>query len=288
MIPDNLQRKLVHNITADDYKTLTRHLCALIDMGAQTAEMRKRLHEHLGSQLVPLMTEPGYETLTPVSAMLVAPPDNSIEGQHELIEQLAACNSDIVYAWIKSVLPAQPLAQHLRQATFAYGEQGNKYLLRYYDPVITPILYGNAPDDWQQWLFGPVDSWWFALPDQNNERWHELRGYSNSTVSASPKLILTEALMQKLTDDPLPYRIMGILQAREPDYFKDTCRGVAMARVEEHLKQAREQGLKDTENQIDYVVIHLLYPVLTQRSNPQWQQAMKQALAGRGRLSQLV
>ncbi|CAK7053860.1 MAG: hypothetical protein BACD_02602 [Bacteroides rodentium] len=287
MIPDRLSQSLFREITPATEKSPSNHyLCALIDMGAQKPNVREEIVKCLEAQLCPLITEPGYEAFTPLGAMLVVPSDDSIEGQHELIEQLAPYNSDVISAWITSVLPIEVLAAHLRQATFAFDEQGGKYLLRYYDPLITPAIYGRTPENWQAWFFGPVISWWFALPNEQTEQWHRLVGRQHMTTTDAPKLILTPELMQALTDDPLPYRLLLTLEKHCPEVFTHSCQGVRLAQIQTLLHEARQSGINDHDNLNDYVLINMRYPSLAQTGNPQWRWAIQQAMAGRGRLIQ--
>lgn len=297
MIPPKLQHQLLNEVfvfgqgaTTAAGPTPKGYLYALIEMGAQSQEKRSQLNEQLQGWLYPLLTEPGYEPLTRLGAMLVAAPQASFESQQQLLQRLEGENSDVVATWISSILPPEEMAGHLRQAAFAHDAQGQLYLLRYYDPLITPVLYGNAAEDWQRWFFGPIISWWFAQPSASDVEWLQLRGYQtpSGANTPAPRLLLTQALLQALESDPLPYRLLPLLEALNPPVFTQNCRGMRLAQVQALFAQARKQGLADPDSQCDYVRIRLQYPALAQAGNARWQQAMAQARKGQGPLARLL
>jgi len=297
MIVQSMQHKLLRDVLSATGEK-TGYLCALVDRAAITDEQRDELNIKFASHSYPLIVEPGYEKATPLSAMLIAPADDSRQAQYDFIEQLQTYNSDVVSVWITSVLPTAQLADHLRQTTFAHDEQGKAYWLRYYDPLITPVLYGYAPDDWQQWFFGPVISWWLARPTARNEQWHQMVGFKTmpatpvqydpeDTSTHVPRLILTQALWDKLQNDPRPYQLLQALEAEGSARFDSDCHGVRLAQVKELLSEAQQIGFTDTD-QNDYVwlALHHTMPQICRHDN--WKFVRSEVLAGKGRLRPLV
>lgn len=302
MIPEALEKKLLHELlphgnASTQTTRLKGQLCALVDMAIITEEQRQEIRHHFKDRLYPLITESGLEDLTPLSATLIQAPATDLQGQHDLIYSLERYNSDVVSVWITSTLPTPELAIHLRQATFAYEEklgafeqkQTQRYLLRYYDPLITPILYGEAPDLWQKWLFGPIMSWWFAQPSSKEEQWFEMVGYKKNTasISAAPRLIITQTLMQKLEKDTLPYQLLNEFEAKVPTVFAHECRGIRLAQIKDFLAQAQSLGIKTPHSIIDYVYFSLKHTPQVLQRHPNWQAALNETVLRNGRLSEL-
>lgn len=195
----NLLYELLPNgNSSSSTKHLKGYLYALVEMGALESKVRDRLNQRFEGQLYPLITEAGFEELTPLGASLIAAPVADWEGQHRLVNSLDEYSSDVIRAWITSPLSALELASHFRQATFAYDEQGQRYLLRYYDPFVLPILYGEAPEYWQRWFFAPIISWRFARPYAHDEQWYQLKGYASAALVTAPRFVLTTELLEAL------------------------------------------------------------------------------------------
>jgi len=297
MIAPDMQRSLLRDVLSATGES-TGYLCALVDRAAITDAQRNELNQKFADHSYPLINEPGYEQAVPLSAMLIAPTDDSRQAQYDFIDQLQECNSDVVSVWITSVIPAAELAGHLRHATFARNEQGKAYWLRYYDPVITPILYGEAPDDWQRWFFGPVISWWFAQPTAQKEQWRQMVGYRTKPAAPiqytpedpsthAPQLILTQTLWDKLQSDPIPHQLLQELETEGTARFDSECHGVRLAQVKELLGEAQQIGFSDA-NQHDYVWLALHHAMPQIRSHDNWKFVRTEALAGKGRLRHLV
>ena len=307
MIPEELGRKLLYELLLNgNASTQTTHLrgqlCALVDMAMISDGQGQELRERFSGRLHPLITEPGLEALTPLSATLIEAPASDWEGQHRLVEQLSSYNSDIISVWITSTLSTPDLAAHLRQATFTYeevtlppdwsnyaqerkGEQ--RYLLRYYDPLITPVLYGDAPDNWQQWFFAPILSWWFAQANSKGEQWYQIAGRAKTQIPPAPRLMLTDELMQALAKDPIPYRILNALEEDGQTRFSHDCRGVRLARVKEMLATAYQQGFSNYEHLRDFVQLGHQTPVNRIITHPNWAQVKRQVLGGGQPLAEL-
>jgi len=308
MIPETLRNKFFNDLLPNgNTSTQTTHLrgqlCALVDMAYIDEEQRREIQERFAGRLHPLITEPGLEDFTPFSATLIQAPATDLEGQDSLIQSLERYNSDVVSVWITSTLTTLELAQHLRQATFAYGEepspssnlyepqkQQQRYLLRYYDPLITPTLYGQAPQEWQQWLFAPIINWWFAMANPRGEEWHQLVGGRNTqaqTLSA-PKLILSQELKDALHYDGYPHVLLEALEKNTPELFTDNCKGVRLAQIRALLEQAQKYGINDKDNQSDFVYLGLKYTVSRVTHHPDWQAALRSAVSGQRRLIQTI
>lgn len=297
MIVQDMQRSLLRDVLSATGEP-TGYLCALVDRAAITAAQRNERTQKFADHSYPLIVEPGYEQAVALSAMLIAPTDDSRQAQYDFIDQLQTYNSDVISVWITSVLPVEELARHLRQATFARNEQGKAYWLRYYDPVITPILYGEAPDEWQRWFFGPVISWWFAQPTSQKEQWHQMAGFRTrpaapvqyvpeDTSTHAPQLILTQTLWDKLQSDPIPYQLLQALETEGSARFDSECRGMRLAQVKELLGEAQQIGFADTD-QHDYVWLALHHYMPQIRRHDNWKFVRTEVLAGKGRLRHLV
>ena len=279
-------------------------MCALVDMARITDEQHRDISRRFAGRLHPLIIEPGLEALTPLSATLIEAPSTDWEGQHHLVSELNGYNSDVIDVLITSVLPISELAAHLRQTTFAYDEASpqespvhtlpvqkpkeRRYLIRYYDPLITPVLYGDAPDDWQQWFFAPLMSWCFALPDTRQEQWHQLVGGRTRQIPPAPRLMLTDTLKQALEHDPLPYTILEFLEKQGTARFDHSCRGVRLAQVKKALAQAREQGFTDKGHLGEYVWLSFHDTMPRILAHPHWGAIKQQAIRNNGRLIALV
>ena len=293
MIPETLHQKLLYELLPNgNSSTQTTHLkgqlCALIDMAQLKEEKRQEISERFAGRIYPLVTEPGLEEITPLSATLIEAPATDWEGQHKLTSELDRYNSDVVSVWITSTLQTHQLAEHLRQATFIYDEQSKRYLLRYYDPFITPTLYSDAPQEWQSWFFAPIMSWVFALATPQHEQWHQLIGGRRNATGQAPKLTLTKELRDALTKDPVPYRLLNDLEQDNQIQFRDDCSGVRLAIVKEQVQEAYQQGFSDYKHLLDFVKLGHQYNIKSIIAHSNWMHVKKQALAKQGSLLELT
>ncbi|MGL4668513.1 MAG: hypothetical protein ACRCWR_11375, partial [Saezia sp.] len=214
-------------------------------------------------------------------------------------------SGDVISVFITSTLSTPELAAHLRQATFVYGyaprqkidwdnygvEQMEevRYLLRYYDPLITPVLYGEAPEDWQFWFFAPILSWCFMHANAQQEQWHQMIGGARPAgqIPAAPKLMLTEELMTSLAKDPMPYRILNALEQDVQTRFTHHCRGVRTARVKDMLNMAYKQGFSAHAHLLDFVRLGHQYDLNSIIRHPSWVTVKQQVLSGKASLFDL-
>lgn len=265
-----------------------RHLMALIDMAALPAQTRTKLTSQFGDRLHPLLQDPAFAVLQPLGAMLLAALTADFRGHDSLLNRLHSYDSSVVSAWITSTLPPAALAQHFAQATFATGLAGERYLLRYYDPRVMPILHRQAAEAWRQWFFAPVVSWWCPRATTEQEQWHRLPGLAlDRPPRTVPPLILHEPLERALGNDPLSHQLVQSLSQQTPSLFNSDCHGVRVAQVEALLKTARAGGLTDQENLADYVLLGLQHSLARLANDRRWQAAVQQAASGRGRLTRL-
>lgn len=309
LIPYDLQDKLMRELmpqngSAGSVQQPLGELCALVDLARVDDAVRTGLLERFNGRIYPLLKDPGFEKWQDYGAVLVAPKEHDLEQQSHLFHELADYNSDVVSAWVASTLTTAELAQHLRGATFAYEEvvrqeidwdnygveqkEEARYLLRYYDPLITPVLYGDAPEDWQQWFFAPVLSWWFAQPNAKGEQWYQIIGARRARAGAAPKLMLTEALKQALEHDPLPYAILDFLEKQGTARFNHDCRGVRLAQVQQRIAEARKQGFTSKGHLGEYVWLSFHYAMPQLLGHSRWAAVKREALQKQRRLIELV
>lgn len=264
-----------------------RYLYALVDMGRLPETLREETRHRLKNlDVFPLMVAPAYEILKPYAAHLVSHRRTDATQYFTLLNELIDCTSDIISAWIVCKLPPAHLARHLSQCTFAHDQNNKRYLLRYYDPLITPILYRLADVTWIRWFFGPMVSWWYPLVTTEGERWHQLKGGALVSPEDARKYILekpvplvfSEELWEAMVGDPLPYRLTHALTETHPEFFTSECYGVRVAQIEVLLEEARRQGLKERKDLTAYVCAVLETPDLP--ADPRWQNAVQQAAQG--------
>ena len=285
-----ISSKLLTALTTDLYPTDSsspRYLVALIDMATMPEETQKKLASNPLTRLQPLILAPGLEKLQPLGAHLVCPREATRRGHNALIDSLAPYDSNTIVAWITSAVSADVLAQHLSQATLADTENGERYLLRYYDSRVTPVLLHHAPRPWREWFLSPVVSWWMRGATPSHEQWLRIHGGARSTPTIAPPLVIGADLWWALNNDPLPHRILETLNEASPAVFSSPCNGVRLAMIESLLTEGKKLGLVDHDDLIDFVIVRLQNTAeqLQQQSN--WHAALQRSVKGEGRLSQL-
>jgi hypothetical protein len=256
-----------------------RHLAAVIDMGrlSDTArpEVLRRIERGLDSH--PLLADPEFAELSPRGAFLVSCRANDSFQHFRLLQEFCAAGPDIVSAWIASVLPPAQMAEHLSRSAFAQDAK-QRYLLRYYDPLIMPVLHRLAPPEWTRWFFGPMIAWWYAVDTPEGESWARLEGGAQAPPTEPVPLLLTEELWEALANDPLPYQLLHTLEESAPEVFAGECYGVRLTRIENVLEEAKRQGLTKQSDQIIYAMACLRHP--ERLDDPGWQNAVQNAAAG--------
>jgi hypothetical protein len=255
-------------------------LYALIDMGRLPEPLRQDVTEKLNAfGNIPLLTDPRYSDLKAYSAFLVHEMDRRAD---TLLEIWGGYSSDIVSAWIVSRLDENRLAAHLRRANFAVDVNKAHYLLRWYDPLITPVLYRLADTKWVLDFFGPIIGWWYPIATPQEETWKRIEGDDDPMATQMTPLLLTEELWDALESDPLPYRLLSFVEKADTPVFAGDCYGVRLAKIEAMLNEAKQQGLHSQDDLTVYVLSLLETPA---RSNdPNWQAAIQMAAAGKAAL----
>jgi hypothetical protein len=94
--------------------------------------------------------------------------------------------------------------------------------------------------------------------------------------------VLNEALWEAMVSDPFPYQILSVAGERFPTAFESDCYGVRIAKIEEMLKEAREQGLDRQDDLVIYVLS--LLDAATRKLDADWQEALQRAVAGKAPL----
>ncbi|MGE6917841.1 DUF4123 domain-containing protein [Achromobacter kerstersii] len=284
MIPYQLQRTLEEDIHAAP-PGQTRYLMTLIDMAMLSEAQRAKVHRDMAGQLHPLLQHPDYLALQPLGAMLAGPDNSSHAALDRLLSVAGVYDADLVQAWITSVLSPADLAAHLNHVSFAQGDNSDRYLLRYYDPLITPVLYRNADRAWVDSVFAPVVSWWFLGADLKQPQWHCIPGGAQAPPLPPGPLALTDTLWSALTRDPFPHRLLHELEQASPDIFSSTCRGVRLAQIRAHLASAKQMGLSRHDDLVAFVVMSLSRPPASLHTDPAWQTALRRAASGEAPLA---
>lgn len=220
---------------------------------------------------------PKYEVLKPYAAWLVYGNDAA------LLDKLGGCDSDIVSAWLISEIEPRELIAHFKQATFIYDAKDKAFLLRYHDPLITPVLHRLADPAWVKWFFGPFIAWWYPVSSPTQESWSRIAGGGQAQSHAKVKHVLTEELEDAVYKDPLPYHILNTSEQQHPPaVFEGCCYGVRLAKVEDLLEKGRKHGLKTSEDLTTYVLTLLETPEI--EKDERWQAALRKTVAGQAPL----
>lgn len=249
-------------------------LYALIDMGSLPQKHRpETLGRMKGFRALPLLDDPRYAVLKEYVPVLVSHPDGNVLA---LLDAFGKCNADIVSAWIVSPLEAEPLAAHLRHNAFAHDTKQVRYVMRWYDPRITPTLLRLGAPDWVEWFLAPIVAWWLPLTTPQGESWRRIKGGGELAAPSPVPLVLSEELWEALVRDPLPYRILSVAEsATEPPDFGSDCYGVRLAKIEGMLEAAKRQGLVEQDDLVTYVMALLDDP--THAGKARWQAALREA-----------
>ena len=257
------------------------HLMALIDMALVPEDHRQEIAEHIADDAHPLLMDPQLDALKPLGPMLIGANGFGPAQYETVLAKVGARCAAYVNSWISSVVPPQELALHFSGATYAIGESNQQYLLRYYDPAITPLLYAHADREWVSRFFGPVLSWWFQEATQASSLWRRIRGRGRSDGSSPAQpLHLSTALWQVLESDPLPHRLLHTLEAQLPHVFDSACGGVRLAQVEAQLNAGRRSGLTRHEDLTTYVIVGMNRSWSQRVLDRRWQNALDRAVTG--------
>lgn len=266
----------------------TAHLVAVCDMAELSDALRSTVRERYAGRSLPLLRNPAWHALLPYSPLLLTAESADQRGHYRL-----ACgfNGDLrnaLHGWIVSSVTPERLAEHLARAAVAYGPDGSAHLLRYYDPLILPVLYRRAPPLWWREFVMPVASWWVPRGDTKVQRWGRIPGLGASLANPLSPLMIEQPLWQALTGDQLPHRLLQTVEADAPDLLDSTCRGVNLACIESLVDSARKAGLTQHNDLHDYVFLALASggekAIGADRS---WSMALEAAVAGKGRLGDL-
>jgi hypothetical protein len=258
------------------------HLYTLIETGRVPEKERPQIMDRLNAYKAHFLLpeDPRYEQMKEHGPMLVAHP----EGNAALLSAFGRCNSNIVSGWLLSKLEAQPLAVHLRHAMRARGPDRKGYLMRWYDPFIAPTLLRLGNPVWLQWLLGPITGWWYPVDTPRQETWSRVTGGNETTAPVPvPPLRISEELWEALVSDPLPYSLLNYAEKAFPCAFESDCYGVRLAKIEDMLSMARQQGLREQEDLMVYVLSLLEVPSRSREEH--WQTSVQRASTGQAPLT---
>ncbi|MFK1566996.1 DUF4123 domain-containing protein [Pseudomonas aeruginosa] len=264
-----------------------RHLLALCDQAMLDDGQREAVNARFERRTHALLQDPHWHALFPYSPLLLAAAEASEAGHRDLLESFAGEQDYLPHGWIVSAVPGDQLAAHLAQATVARGPHGDAFLLRYFDPVVLPVLYQHADPHWWEAFMAPIASWWVPRADTQVQRWGRISGRALAQAAALPDLLIDDTLWQALISDPLPHQLLQAIQEHAPSLFDTPCPGVRLARIEALLAAAREAGLTQHDDLHDYVFLALAQKASVLASDRNWQHALRGAAAGTGRLGDL-
>lgn len=265
----------------------TAHLLAVSDMAELDDDLRSAVHERFEGNTYPLLQNPAWHALRPYSPLLIAANTADRQGHHSLAGAFSGRLRNALHGWIVSTVPPERLAVHLAHATIAHGPDGAAYLLRYYDPLVLPVLYRQAPPLWWREFMAPIASWWIPRADTQVQRWGRIPGLAARHASPPSPLAIDEPLWQALIGDPLPHRLLQAVETQTPELLDNPCRGIRLACVEALLAKARESGLSEHDDLHDYVFLALAQGTESLGADRCWQQAVRAAASGAGRLGDL-
>lgn len=263
------------------------HLVAVCDMAGLDEELRNAVRERFAGNTFPLLRDPAWSALHPYSPVLLGASSADSKGHNKLLGAFLGSLRNALHGWIVSTVAPERLAEHFARANVARGPDGAAYLLRYYDPLVLPVLYQEAPRQWWRAFIGPVASWWVPKGDTKVLRWGKVPGPGDSTATSLPPLMVDQALWRGLTGDALPHRLLQSLEAQAPELFDTACRGVRLARIEILVSNARKAGLSTHDDLHDYVYLSLAQGAANLAADHGWLTAMRAAVAGEGQLGDL-
>lgn len=281
-----LMRRLTTELTTPGPQ---RHLIAVSDMAGLDEPMRRAVSDQFRDCSYPLLQHERWNALRPYSPLLVAARSTDLTDCGSLIEAFQGRLHNALQGWIISTQPADVLATHFGRATLAQGPDGCSYLLRYYDPLVLPVLHQLADRAWWRAFIAPVVSWWLPGADLERRLWGRVPGggVRVGTTEQLPMLSIDGNLWQALAEDPFPHRLLREAEAYQPSLFDTDCRYVRLTRVRNHLATAKALGLSSSENLHDYVFMALSRSAQQLQSDPRWQRAVQTAISGTERLGDL-
>lgn len=266
----------------------TAHLVAVCDMAELSDALRSSVRERYTGRSIPLLRNPAWQALFPYSPLLLTAESADEGGHYRLACGFSRDLRNALHGWIVSNVAPELLAEHLARAAVAYGPDGSAHLLRYYDPLILPVLYRRAPPLWWRDFVAPVASWWVPKGDTQFQRWGRVPGLGAAQVNPLSPLMIDQSLWQALTGDSLPHRLLQTVEAHAPDLLESTCKGVRLACIESLVESARKAGLDQHDDLHDYVFLALASGgEKTLGSDRSWSMALGAAVAGEGRLGDL-
>ena len=294
----DLLEVLRSELFVDTREGVQKRVYALIDMGRTQGELRTRVDKKLKRTALsaPLLHGPRYaeaikSQLVPLLAWGWGQGEQAAGWSRDdvlyswnradmaFLDEWAEENGDVISAWLVSRFSPRELTEHLRKAIFVNDMvDGTPYLLRYYDPLITPVLHRVADKAWVEWLFAPILSWWYPVATPREERWSCIAGGGEKLPEEAVPLPLTEELLEALNNDPFPYRLLNKAEQKCPSAFESDCYGVRLAKIEELLASGKEQKLKKEKSLELYVLTLLENPDIVK--DVRWQAAVKKAAAG--------
>jgi hypothetical protein len=252
------------------------YLHAIVDMGRLPDNLRAEVVKKLEAfKLTFLLTHPDYVHFKWYGAVLVSAQKGNSD---TLLEEWGTSNSDIISAWIVSGLDSRLLAAHLRGATFAFDADKVRYLLRYYDPLVTQLLHRLADEKWVRGFFSPIVAWWYPVDTPQKETWRKIEGEGRSFFTSHKPLVLSEELWEALESDPFPYRLLNFVEDNYPSAFGSDCYGVRLAKIDDLVEAGKKQGLSTRDDLTVYVVGLLEKPARAEE--PRWQASLQAAATG--------
>lgn len=252
-------------------------LSAIVEMARLTKDGREALTQASGQQRWPLLLQAQFSNLREIGPWLfTSRPGAPLAGQHDFFGRLNQLAGDAVCGWIVSALPPAELARHLSQANTVSAPDGGTYLLRYHTEHTLLCLHTRRDlPGVAQWL-APIKEWWFPAANPLRRTWQRLPGYDRPLSVPALSIELDQACWEALAGEPLSHCLANQLQAPLQVAGKESCHGTRLGQVQLHLAKARELGLTDQADLIDYVTCMVLEGDAL-RNLPAWQEALQEA-----------
>lgn len=252
-------------------------LNGIVEMARLPAAERETVKEAFEQQGWPLLQQAQFSNLREIGPWLFSPrPGAPLAGQHEFFGNLNRIAGDAVCGWIISGLSPSELALHLSHANIVRAPDGDSYLLRYHTEHTLMCLHTRRDlPGVAQWL-APIKDWWFPAANPSCKTWQRLPGYDHRPLVPAISIELDQACWEALAGDPLSHCLAGQLQASLNAAGHESCHGVRLGLVQQHLAKARELGLTGQMDLIDYVTC-MVFEGDALGKLPAWQEALRQA-----------
>lgn len=187
---------------------------------------------------VPGVKEPKAQAYMPV--LLTWPEEPELQ-RWLLPRSLRWARENYAATWLRSVLGAEALAEHLGLCMASELDDGRRILLRFADARTLPAIAEHLTAPQRAALFAPVARWWYL---DRQEQVRELAlPEGEAADTATPPLVLSERQLAALMEAAEPDVVLQLLAQMSPEAL------AAMERAERHrfavqsIEAARAWGI---------------------------------------------